>query len=167
MSEQKKAFPVWLFTSIAFNVLLIGVVIGGAAGAWRQRAADLEAARPNIERLAEGGRVFRTLSPEARTTLRRHVRATFLSSRALRAEARAAREGVLAAATADPYDAERLREAFTRLRAANLALQAPWQNAVADAMTSMTVEERRRVVAVFARDRRGAMRAIEEDAREP
>lgn len=167
MSEPNKRFPAWLFASIAVNVLLLGVVIGGAAGAWRQRAEHGDVARPNIERLAEGGRVFRTLSPEARTTLRRHAREAFVSSRDLRAEARAAREEVLTAATADPYDAERLRAAFTRMRAANMAMQAPWQNAVADAMGAMSVEERRRVVTVFARDRRFAMRAIEEDAREP
>jgi len=148
-----RRFPLWLFASAALNVLLIGVIIGAAAGG--VRLASREA--PAIERLTAGAAAFRALPEDKRAALRADLRRTFRETRALRAASAEAREAVFDAAIAEPYDAARMRAALERWRIANAAAQAAWQDAVAEAVGDLSPEERRAVVGAFARGRVGPL----------
>lgn len=137
-----KAFPTRtvLLLSLALNIL----VLGAAAGAYLSGA---RLARPADETLVErlpGPRGFMQSLPEAeRGQMRQRFASTWRASRPLREEARAAREAAFRAATTEPFDAERVKTAFARQRAADQAAVGAYHDAIIEAFGEMSPGERR------------------------
>lgn len=154
MSESKPSLRGWLFASLAVNLLLVGLIGGAAIGGVRM-SRDLALERGAQDAFRPGA-FLRDLEPQTRRAVMRDLARMFRETRDERAAQRAAREEVIAAAVAEPYDPERLREAFAQMRAANAAVQEPWHGAVADSMTRLSAEERRDLV---ERVSRGAVAA--------
>ncbi len=95
-----------------------------------------------------GGRAFsEALPPDARRRLRRELAGDVVATREQREQARAARLGVFEAVRTDPYDADAVRAAFARVRAADAALAEPLHDAVARALGELPDAERRNAVA--------------------
>lgn len=142
-----------LFVSVAANILLVGV-IGGAAlsNSRHERVATQNAiARaPNVRAILEA------VPAERRAEIRGKVIAAWRDGRAVRQEARRARVEVYEIANAESYDAAAVKAGFARVRAADAKVAEQLQNVIADAMTSLTPEERRAVLQRLAQ-RRAAM----------
>ncbi|MDZ4778135.1 MAG: periplasmic heavy metal sensor [Alphaproteobacteria bacterium] len=129
-----------LFVSIAANILLVGV-IGGAAisNARHERVATQNAVAraPNVRAVLEA------VPQERRAEIRGKVIAAWREGRPARLEARRARAEVYEIANAETYDAAAVKAAFARVRAADAKVAEQLQGTIADAMTGLTVEERR------------------------
>jgi uncharacterized membrane protein len=128
-----------LFISLAFNLL----VIGAAAGAF---GAGVRLERDNPRAVVErmpGPRAFMAaLPPATRVKVRAELVRSWDQSRQLRQQAQQARRDAFAAAAAEPFDAARVRAAFTRLRAADQATIAVFHDNVVAAFANMTPQER-------------------------
>lgn len=140
MSEQRFPWRTLLLVSVAVNLLVVGAV-AGAYGA----GVRLERQAPGavVDRMP-GPRAFMGALPEAqRAQVRAELVASWGESRELRRAAVQARRDAFDAASAEPYDAERVRAAFARLRAADQAAIGVFHDNIVDAFGKMTPEERR------------------------
>jgi uncharacterized membrane protein len=129
-----------LFISLAVNLLLIGAAVGVGLGEWRlqkERATAAVARAPNM------GAVLQALPPERASEVRGKVADAWRGAKDERGEARAAREEIARIVAADTYDRAAAGAAFARMRAADARVAARFHDVVADAMASMTAEERR------------------------
>lgn len=139
-----------LFVSIAANLLLAGV-IGGAviSNARHERAAAMQAiARaPNLRAVLEAA------PPAQRQKIRAKVIATWREGRQARIAAREARAEVYRLASSDAYDPAAVKAAFVRVREADAKVAGQLQDAVADALVDLSVEERRAVLQEMAKRR--------------
>lgn len=141
-----------LFVSLAVNLLLVGVVGGAALSNLRH---DRAAAQQQVERAPNVRALLDTLPPERAQAVRDTVVKTFREGRASRIAARQARMDVYRLAGADAYDVVAVKAAFARMRSADATVAAQFQDAVADAMAGMTVEERRAVLRELVQRRAG------------
>lgn len=147
-----------LLVSLAANVLLAGVIAGGGIAALRHphAGADTAVARaPNMRVLMD------SLPPARAAEVRSRVVDTWKGARTERLAARQARLDVARVAGADPYDEAAAKAAFARMRVADAAVAARLHEAVADAMATMTPQERRAMLRHLAQRRmaqRGMMR---------
>lgn len=131
--------------SLAANLLIAGVGIGAyAAGARFQPPGQSEPARSGPERPMRA--FLSALPPERRAETRREMARTLAEARDLRKEAREARVALARAAEAEPYDATAVKAAFARMRTADGAIAARFQDAVADRLATLSPEERRAVL---------------------
>lgn len=129
-----------LFASVALNLLVIGAVAGAwSAGVRLQR----EAGETVVARMPGPRGFLRALPPELRQTMRRELAESWTQSRELRRAANDARREAFAAAAAEPYDAERVRAAFARLREADQRAIGVFHDNVANAFAELTPEQRR------------------------
>ena len=129
-----------LFLSVALNLLVIGAVAGAwGAGVRLQRATD-EAV---VARMPGPRAFLRALPPETREIMRRELANSWTESRELRRSALQARRDAFEAASAEPYDAERVRAAFERLREADQRAIGVFHDNVIDAFANLTPEQRR------------------------
>jgi uncharacterized membrane protein len=157
MSESRFPWRTLLFLSLAFNLLVIGAVVGAAgAGVRLQR----EAAGAVIERIPGPRAFLAALPPETRVKMRRELVRSWSESRELRRAAAQARREAFAAASEEPYDAERVRAAFARLREADQAAIAVFHDNVAAAFGALTPEERRQALEALRRAAPASRRAI-------
>ena len=151
-----KSFP-WrtaLFVSLALNLIVLSAAIGAyAAGARIERPGFGGAeAISNFP----GPRAFMTALPmPARREVRRDLVRTFFTARAEREESRNARLALFQAARAEPYDSERVSAAFARVRAADAALAARFQDSVAQALSRMDQNQRHAALDALARQTGG------------
>jgi uncharacterized membrane protein len=155
MSERRFPWRTLLFVSLAFNVLVVGAVIGAkAAGVRFERDAPGMAGA--MER-APGPRAFmRALSPESRALVREDLTDAWFASRPLRMESRQARRALYEAAMEEPYDAQKVRTAFAAMRQTDQATLAAFHDALSESLGKLDATERRRVVrAVAEAQRRG------------
>jgi uncharacterized membrane protein len=137
-----------LFVSVALNLLVIGAVAGawGAGVRLQREAGDAVVAR------MPGPRVFlASLPPETREIMRRELADSWRESRELRREALQARRDAFLAASAEPYDAERVRAAFVRLREADQAAIGVFHDNVIDALARLTPEQRQEALDALRR----------------
>lgn len=137
-----------LFLSVALNLLIIGAVAGawGAGVRVQRKIGDAVVAR------MPGPRAFLSaLPPETREIMRRELADSWTESRELRRAALQARRDAFAAASTEPYDVERVRPAFARLREADQRAIAVFHDNVVEAFARLTPEQRREAMEALAR----------------
>ncbi|HYD72464.1 MAG TPA: periplasmic heavy metal sensor [Candidatus Binatia bacterium] len=137
-----------LFLSVALNLLVIGAVAGawGAGVRLQREVGDAVVAR------MPGPRAFlQALPAETREIMRGELADSWTESRELRRAALQARRDAFAAAAAEPYDAERVRAAFARLRAADQRAIGVFHDNVIEAFARLTPEQRREAMEALAR----------------
>jgi uncharacterized membrane protein len=128
-----------LFLSVALNLLVIGAIAGafGAGVRLQREVGDAVVAR------MPGPRAFlAALPPETREIMRRELADSWGESRELRRAALQARRDAFAAASAEPYDAERVRAAFAQLREADQRAIGVFHDNVVEAFARLTPEQR-------------------------
>ncbi len=158
MSDSRFPWRTLLFVSVALNLLVVGAV----AGAW---SAGVRIARDGDDRavvssLAGPHNFLRALPPETRAAMREELAASWGESRAVRQTAAEARREAFDAAAQEPYNAQRVRAAFDRLRAADQAAIGVFQGDLIDTLGELSPEQRREVLHAL---RRGAP-AVRRDA---
>lgn len=129
-----------LFVSLAVNLLLVGAMVGVGLSELRhqrERASLAVARAPNIRALMQ------SLPPERATEVRQKVIGAWRDARTQRRAARQARLDLVRIAGAETYDVAAAKAAFARMRAADASVAGRFQDVVADAMVSLTLEERR------------------------
>jgi uncharacterized membrane protein len=137
-----------LFLSVALNLLVIGAVAGawGAGVRLQREVGDAVVAR------MPGPRAFlRALPPETREIMRGELADSWTESRELRRAALQARREAFEAAATEPYDTERVRTAFARLREADQRAIGVFHDNVVDAFARLTPEQRREAMEALAR----------------
>jgi uncharacterized membrane protein len=165
MRESRFPWRTLLFLSLAFNLLVIGAVIGAVgAGVRLQR----EAAGAVIERMPGPRAFLAALPPETRAKVRRELVRSWRESRDLRRSAAQARRDAFAAAAQEPYDVERVQAAFAELREADQAAIAVFHDNVAEALGALTPEERSEALEALRRAAPASRRTIApQDKAEP
>ncbi|MGE0045013.1 MAG: periplasmic heavy metal sensor [Hyphomonadaceae bacterium] len=170
MSEARSRFPLRtaFFISLALNLLLIGAAVGGYAAGLRFERASHHGERTERPR----GGYMRAISRSERVEMRRDLRESWAQTQPLRQAARTARENVIAAAAAEPFDEAAMRAALAQMREADSALQGAWQDVMVRSLARLPAEERREAVRAFVRDRmfarlRRGERRREEDGPPP
>jgi uncharacterized membrane protein len=127
-----------LVVSLAMNLAVGGLMLGHVLrGPPSWRPGD-----------PEGGpahRLMRLLPPEARDTVRQSFKEAGPEIRARAKALRQARDGVRDAIMAEPFDRARLDAAFADMRARSDALQTAVQAAIADGVSKLPPEARRKV----------------------
>jgi uncharacterized membrane protein len=156
MSERRFPWRTTLFVSLAFNLLLVGLMVGALAAGARLRREAPGAAMSR----AEFAQIVETLPAESRRVVRRAVVQGWFQSRDTRREAIRLRREAFDIASTEPYDVERVRAAFARMREADAATTSVYHERIAEALAALTPEQRRLVLAAFrdaARARRPAI----------
>lgn len=132
--------------SIAINLLGLGVLAGGYMGGLR-----IERAGGESTRASQGRSFMAALPPERRAEVRREVGRLFLATRTERIEARKAREALLAAVLAEPYDEAAVRDAFAAVRAADASVQMRFQDGAVALLGRLEPGERRAALVAMMR----------------
>jgi uncharacterized membrane protein len=143
MSDRTFPWRTLLFVSAAFNLLIIGAVIG-AYGAGVRLQRETTATRFPAPR-----EFMAALPPDARLNVRGELARTWTQTLPLRQQAVQARRDAFDAAATEPFDAVRVRAAFARVRAADQAALAPFHDNVVTALAQMTPAERQRAIAAL------------------
>lgn len=162
MSERRFPWRTTLFVSLAFNLLLVGLIVGAMAAGARLRR---EAPGAAFSR-ADFAQVLETLPEESRRVVRRAVVRGWLQSRDNRNEAGRLRREAFETAAAEPYDIESVRAAFARMREADAATTGVYHDRIAEALGELTPEQRRAALEAIrqaARARRSAAVQPDED----
>jgi len=129
-----------LFLSVALNLLVIGAI----AGAWGAGVRLQRMAGEAVVARMPGPRAFLSaLPPETREIMRAELADSWTESRALRQAALQARRDAFVAASTEPYDTERVRAAFARLREADQRAIGVFHDNVIEAFARLTPEQRR------------------------
>jgi uncharacterized membrane protein len=154
MSDRTFPWRTLLFASVAANLLIIGAVVGAYAS-----GARLE--RPSAAGQLPGPRVIMAALPqETRAKVRDELARTWVETRALRQQAAQARRDAFDAASAEPFDAVRVRAAFAHVRESDAAALAAFHNNMVDAFARMSPDERRRAIEAL-RNAGPARRAVQ------
>jgi uncharacterized membrane protein len=137
-----------LFLSVALNLL----VIGSIAGAWGAGVRVQREVGDTVVARMPGSRAFlRALPPETREIMRGELSGSRSESRELRRAALQARREAFEAAATEPYDTERVRAAFARLREADQRAIGVFHDSIVDAFARLTPEQRRGAMEALAR----------------
>lgn len=139
MSEQRFPWRTLLFVSAAINLLVIGGIAGALASGVRVQRNDPEAI---VARMAGPRAFMAALPPETRVKVRAELVNSWVETRAVRAEARSARRDAFTAAAQEPFDVERVKAAFARLRAADQAAIGVFHDNMIEAFGQLSPEER-------------------------
>jgi uncharacterized membrane protein len=138
--------------SLAINLLVVGAVVGLSMSHFSHGGPLRFFPRPDgFER---GPQAMRMLPDADREALSHALTGAWESSGDLRKQAQAARETVRGVATADPYDEAAVRKALTDMRAADNAVLAHYQDALAGSLGKLSSEQR--LMALRAATRPGA-----------
>lgn len=127
--------------SLAVNLLVLGVVLGGLAG--RERLSD---PLPRQMRALGNTPFVAALSGEDRAEFARAATDSARSLPTSRSEMRAHFQQLMAALLADPYDAGAVQRLFAEQSAHLAERQALGQRLLMDQLAEMTVPERREYV---------------------
>jgi uncharacterized membrane protein len=148
--------------SLVLNVFLLGAIAGGAywlSGPFAQKRT--EAAQQQQQR---GIRFAAAdLSPERQRQLREALRKTRRESVPLIRDARDGRIDLAHILAAPDFDRQALDAALARTRAADVAVRARIEGTVADFASTLTPDERLKLVG--AMERYGPLRAVPADER--
>lgn len=137
-----------LFLSVALNLLVIGAVAGAwGAGVRLQR----EVGEAVVARMPGPRAFLQALPPETREIMRAELADSWAESRELRRSALQARRDAFTAAATEPYDTERVRAAFARLREADQRAIGVFHDNVVEAFARLTPEQRREAMQALAR----------------
>lgn len=143
MSESRFPWRTLLFISLAVNLLIVGAVAGALGAGVRVQRDSPEA---TIARMP-GVRAFVAAVPaEARAPIRRELLRSWQESREARQAAMQARRDAYAAVAQEPYDAERVRAAYARLREADQAAIGIFHDNMIDAFATLTPEQRQTTI---------------------
>ncbi|HYD89204.1 MAG TPA: periplasmic heavy metal sensor [Vitreimonas sp.] len=157
MSERRFPWRTLLFLSVAANLLVIGAVAGGLAAGVR---LERQAPGAVVDRMP-GPRAFVAALPEdARAKVRAELAESWDDSRAARRAAMQARRDAFAAAAEEPYDVERVRAAFARLRAADQQAVGVFHDNMARAFGELSPEQRRHALAALRRAPAASRRSL-------
>ena len=149
MSERRFPWRTLLFLSVAVNLLVLGAVAGAySAGVRVERQAPAAAV---VGRLPGPRAFLAALPPDTRAKMRDQLASSLSEARSAREAALQARRDAFAAAAAEPYDVERVRAAFARLRAADQAAIAVFHDNVVEAFARLTPDERREALEALRR----------------
>jgi uncharacterized membrane protein len=141
MSDSRFPWRTLLFISLAVNLLIVGAVAGAwGAGVRVEREINSTAV---VDRLPGPRAFLRALPPETRAIMRQELAASWDESRERRQAATQARQEAFAAVALEPYDAERVRAAFERLRVADQTAIAVFHDNVIEAFGKLTPQQRR------------------------
>ena len=128
-----------LFISLALNLLIVGGLVGARiAGVRFERAVQ----GAIVDRMPGPRAFMQALPQETRAKVRAQMVQSFQESRRMREAARQARVDAFNAVAAEPYDVERVKQAFARLRAADQAAVGVFHDNIAVAFGAMSREER-------------------------
>jgi len=116
--------------------------------------------------------MLESMDPTVRDRVRQELRATAMASRPDFDEARTARRAAIAAAGAQPYDADQVRTLLEQSRAAELRGRSRLENDAVTVLGTLEVEDRRALSVMLARNggrngRRGDARRNRGDAPPP
>ena len=145
--------------SLVLNVFLLGSIAGGAywlSGPFAQKRT--EAAQQRGIRFAAAD-----LSPERQRQLRDALRRTRRESLPLIRESRDGRIDIAHILAAQQFDRKALDDALARTRDADIGVRARIEGTVADFASTLTPEERLKVVG--AMERYGPLRAVPPEER--
>jgi uncharacterized membrane protein len=133
MSKGTKWLVAGLAVSLALNFLIIGFIAGHPGDGPRHEPPGTEF---SLKDMGEA------LSPESQKILRETMREQRKELRPIFKERRQSRRAAGEILKADELDVDALKEAFARMRDADMALQAKIQNALADVAAQLPLEER-------------------------
>ena len=140
MSESRIPIRTLLFVSLALNLLVIGAVVGAkVAGVRLERGGQGAVA----ERLPGPRAFMAALPPQTREKIRADFVAGMAQTRQLRVMARQAHVDAFESARTEPYDIARVQSAFSRMRVADAAVAASFQDQIATSFAELTPPERR------------------------
>jgi uncharacterized membrane protein len=144
--------------------LIIGAVAGAFGAGVRVERQTGNAPFPTPRAL------IAALPQDTRAMVRTELARSWAETRALRQQAGQARREAFDAASAEPFDVERVRAAFARVRAADDAALATFHDNMIATLARMTPEERRRAIAAMrgaAPSRRQALAPAAADQSQP
>lgn len=141
-SDTPRQWPLWLIVSLMANMILVGLLAG-----FLMRAGPIgKPDGPPRERISWGDRDDGT-----REAMRRVFKEAFKASSEERTVRADFRRQLAEAVTAEPYDAEAVREAFRNLRSADDAVNEATHEAMAVLFASLTMEQRQHMAHVLER----------------
>lgn len=144
-----RRFPYILVASLVVNGLLIGLLIGSGLRQSTPPPPD------RGERALVRG-LERSVSEDQRAAVRQAFRQAYAATRSERRKLRDARRDLRQALAATPYDAEAVKAAFARVRAAEVASQTGLHEELARQFERLTPEQRASVLrSMERRGRRG------------
>jgi len=141
-----------LFASLAVNVFVLGAAAGGGlAGLRLVHRAELErpAPAPKAGGLIDPRLVFDALDETRKRELRREIRSTFRTLGPQLRKVSGAREELLDALQADPFDEARARRAYETLVQKYKDVRETGYDQLFEVLVSLTPEERQRIVAAL------------------
>lgn len=148
MSERKFPWRALLFASVALNLLAVGAVAGALGAGVR---LERESPREAVVRMP-GARAFMAALPvDLRVKMRAALADSWVESREARRASREARLAAFEAAAQEPYDVERVRAAFARVREADQAAIGVFHDSVVEAFATLSPEERREALEALRR----------------
>ena len=152
MSDVTKSrLPIWLIASLMANALLIGLFIGGGLG--QKRAGPPLGGHGGEQALIRG--IDQSVPEDQRQAVRRTFRRAFADTRQERIRLRDVQSELGRRLSAEPYDAEAVRDAFEEMRKAEAAMKARMHDVLAEQFGTLTAEQRRAVIEDFNRRPRG------------
>ena len=142
MSESPRRRPLWLIVSLMANMILVGLLAGVLLQAG-PKGKPLD--RP-AERISWGSR-----EDGSHDAMRRVFREAFRASAEERAARADVRNRLAEAVSADPYDADAVRETFRELRGADDSVNEATHEAMVNLFATMSVEERHNMAEILRR----------------
>ena len=143
--DMPRRWPMWLIVSLMANMILVGLLAGFLLQAGPKGKPD----GPPRDRISWGDR-----DDGSRDAMRRVFKQAFKASAEERMARVETRQQLAEAVTAEPYDADAVREAFRNLRSADDAVNEATHEAMADLFATMTVEERQHMAEILRRSPR-------------
>lgn len=148
--DQRKPSRTWLYASIALNLLLGGLLLGGVIA---ERSFDPLRGRPDAHRpppmaMRDIGFAFmRALPDERRTEISKQMKSQFGEMRPLFDESIAARKQAFALLEQDSITPEQLKAAFSKVQAIDAKAQSRAADFFAQMAAGLPAAERRVAVA--------------------
>ncbi|HPE47415.1 MAG TPA: periplasmic heavy metal sensor [Hyphomonas sp.] len=133
-SRRPRHVPFWLVLSLMANMMLVGLVAGMVLRAPRGPEPQFDRREP--EWVASNGE---------RAKIGLIMRGAYDSSKEQRSERAAARKALGDALATDPYDADAVRAAFARLRAADESVHSAMHEQMIEQFATLPVDERMRI----------------------
>ena len=144
MNDRKRlsGTAIALILSLVANALLIGFLLGGQLG---ERDRERRGPRGGAEHMIARG-IQSIVPDEDRAELRAAFRNAFRSARGQWHEKRSARDDLIAALKATPFERAAVDQAFLDMRTADSALNETFQTVLADQIAALSDEQRGELV---------------------
>jgi uncharacterized membrane protein len=146
MPQMSKRWAIVLFSSLALNLFVGGVIVSHWGGHWSAR--DRDVARSHTFGLRGASR---QMGEETRATMRSMWSERANEMRPLWEAMRQARQETIGALGAEPFDKATLEAALAKSLAASVASQEAFHAALVDTASELTPEQRRSFFAAASR----------------